>query len=318
MARFSLTKFCIFSLICLLIVTTWRLFSCTQDQIVAGTEREARAKKDAEDEKNRVNPVIDKSWANKTLAVVIPFRDRFEELQEFVPHIHKFLNKQKIPHRVYVVNQVDQFRFNRAALINIGFLYSQDECDYIVMHDVDLLPQNLDLLYDYPHKGPYHLASPEYHPLYHYKNYIGGVLMMTNDHFKLCNGMSNLFWGWGREDDELYVRFRKHDLKLHRPTGLTSGYDTFRHIHDRRQRPRDYDRTDYREKMRIRDGGRTGVSNVGYELLARRSITIDQYPLTMLNVALRCETDEEKRWCMKPSTQKAAPKAAAPAVKNKT
>lgn len=235
MARFSLTKFCIFSLICLLIVTTWRLFSCTQDQIVARTEREARAKKDAEDEKNRVNPVIDKSWANKTLAVVIPFRDRFEELQEFVPHIHKFLNKQKIPHRVYVVNQVDQFRFNRAALINIGFLYSQDECDYIVMHDVDLLPQNLDLLYDYPHKGPYHLASPEYHPLYHYKNYIGGVLMMTNDHFKLCNGMSNLFWGWGREDDELYVRFRKHDLKLHRPTGLTSGYDTFRHIHDRQE-----------------------------------------------------------------------------------
>jgi len=44
------------------------------------------------------------------------------------------------------------FRFNRAALINIGYIKTKDECDYLVMHDVDLLPNNPDLLYHFPEK----------------------------------------------------------------------------------------------------------------------------------------------------------------------
>ena len=40
-----------------------------------------------------------------------------------------------------MVNQADSWRFNRAALINVGFKESSSSCDYIAMHDVDLLPQ---------------------------------------------------------------------------------------------------------------------------------------------------------------------------------
>lgn len=29
-----------------------------------------------------------------------------------------------------------------------------------------------------------------------------------------CNGMSNRFWGWGREDDEFYRRLRKAELQV--------------------------------------------------------------------------------------------------------
>lgn len=29
-----------------------------------------------------------------------------------------------------------------------------------------------------------------------------------------CNGMSNRFWGWGREDDEFYRRLRKVQLQV--------------------------------------------------------------------------------------------------------
>jgi len=290
MARFSNLKFLLICLLLMVVVLSIKVLNCSS---------KVRQYPKVDDPSIRFDETD--NWYNHTLAVIIPFRDRFEELQEFAPHIHQFLNQQRIPHNIYVVNQVDNYRFNRAALINIGFLFSKNDCDYIVMHDVDLLPQNIQLLYDYPEKGPYHLSSPEYHPLYHYKTYIGGVLMMTNTHFTLCNGMSNMFWGWGREDDELYVRFKKHNLKLHRPSGLTTGYETFKHVHDRRIRPRDYNRNDYRNKMKLKDGGKTGFSNVAYQLLSTRSVTIDEAPVKVINVGLECN-ESETPWCSKQPT----------------
>lgn len=76
-------------------------------------------------------------------------------------------------------------RFNRAALINVGFLESSNSTDYIAMHDVDLLPLNEALDYGFPEAGPFHVASPELHPLYHYKTYVGGILLLSKQHYQL-------------------------------------------------------------------------------------------------------------------------------------
>lgn len=76
-------------------------------------------------------------------------------------------------------------RFNRAALINVGFLESGNSTDYIAMHDVDLLPLNTELDYGFPEAGPFHVASPELHPLYHYKTYVGGILLLSKQHYQL-------------------------------------------------------------------------------------------------------------------------------------
>ena len=32
--------------------------------------------------------------------------------------------------------------------------------------------------------------------------------------FSQLNGLSNRFWGWGREDDELYMRIQEANLKV--------------------------------------------------------------------------------------------------------
>lgn len=50
---------------------------------------------------------------NHKLAVVVPFRDRFEEMMEFVPHIHSFLLRQNVAHRILVINQVDSHRLGQ-------------------------------------------------------------------------------------------------------------------------------------------------------------------------------------------------------------
>ena len=52
-----------------------------------------------------------KSWGRHKLAVLIPFRDRLEELLEFAPYLHKYLNNQKVRHDFYVLNQIDNHRY---------------------------------------------------------------------------------------------------------------------------------------------------------------------------------------------------------------
>lgn len=74
--------------------------------------------------------------------------------------------------------QVDNLRFNRASLLNVGFLESGVDCDYVAMHDVDLLPVNSALIYQFPDEGPYHVAAPHLHPRYHYPTFIGGILLV--------------------------------------------------------------------------------------------------------------------------------------------
>ena len=41
---------------------------------------------------------------------------------------------------------------------------------------------------------------------YFYKEFFGGVIAISPDHFQKTNGFSNMFWGWGSEDDDFYKR----------------------------------------------------------------------------------------------------------------
>jgi xylosylprotein 4-beta-galactosyltransferase len=126
-----------------------------------------------ESHKSIFSDAANRKFHKKKLALIVPFRDRFEELLKFVPHMNKFLLAQNIPHHIFVINQVDRFRFNRASLINVGFLVSQGDFNYLAMHDVDLLPLNEKLKYEYPEDGPFHVAAPGLHPKYNYVSLTG-------------------------------------------------------------------------------------------------------------------------------------------------
>ena len=56
--------------------------------------------------------------------------------------------------------------------------------DYIAMHDVDLMPLNKELNYGYPENGPFHVAAPHLHPKYHYKTFVGGILLLSVEQFE--------------------------------------------------------------------------------------------------------------------------------------
>lgn len=132
----------------------------------------------AVEQKNEIKP-RKRLLSNKhRLALLVPYRERFEELLKFTPDITAFLKKQNLNFDVFILNQVDQNRFNRASLINAGFLQVKNDYDYIAMHDVDLLPLNPNLSYSYPIR-PVHLAAPHLHPRYHYEKFIGGIFLIN-------------------------------------------------------------------------------------------------------------------------------------------
>lgn len=235
------------------------------------------------------------------LGVVVPFRDRFNELATFVPHISRFLSRQSIEFEIYVVNQVDDLRFNRASLINIGFLAAlRDGCDYVAMHDVDLLPLNDQLDYSYPASGrPFHVSAPGLHPDYSYATFIGGILLVTSENFLLTNGMSNNYWGWGKEDDEFYLRLKEANLTVARPRlgELSTGRaNTFWHNHDASARPRDRKRFVKQKSASLRKDD-SGLDSVQYRLRgAPVTLSFDQYKCQLLNVELFCNK-QVTHWC---------------------
>ncbi|XP_074642346.1 beta-1,4-galactosyltransferase 7-like [Tubulanus polymorphus] len=231
------------------------------------------------------NPI----WGKHKLAIIVPFRDRFDELMQFAPYMKKYLISKKIRHHIYVINQADSFRFNRGSLINIGVKESGDDCDYMAMHDVDLLPLNLDLNYDYPGEGPFHVSSPELHPIYHYPKFVGGILLLTREHFYEVGGLTNLFWGWGKEDDEFYVRMMQAGLQVRRPEGITTGYETFYHIHDRHKRKRDFAKYENQKQVTSKRDYKTGIRNVKYQVLSRIPLVVDGANITVINVQLTCD-----------------------------
>ncbi|CAI5444611.1 unnamed protein product [Caenorhabditis angaria] len=227
------------------------------------------------------------------LCVIIPYRDRFEELKQFAPYMKDFLDKQKVEHHLIAVNQTDDLRFNRASLINIGWNEADRlGCDYMVMNDVDLLPINPEIPYGFPEIGIIrHITSPEYHPKYHYQKFIGGILMLTMADYKELNGMSNKYWGWGLEDDEFYLRIMEAKLNLTRVSGLsTNSTNTFRHIHGPK-RKRDYSKkSDHKQWQMKRKRDRvSGLRDIKYQIIRRDVRYFGACPVVVVNVRLQCD-----------------------------
>jgi len=243
-------------------------------------------------------------WGPHKLAVIVPFKNRFEELKEFVPYINDYLNRKKIKHAIYVINQVDNHRFNRASLINIGFQAAANgSCDYLAMHDVDLLPVNVDLNYGFPERGPFHVAAPHLHPKYHYKTFVGGILILSMKQFEDLNGLSNMFWGWGREDDEFYMRIVDKGYKIFRHgKDIKTGYKTFHHIHGP-ERKRDYAKLNGQKKAMFSRDLKTGLDTLKYELVKSQLLTIDGHPCNVIDVKLVCDY-QLTPWCDLPTKRK--------------
>ena len=93
------------------------------------------------------------------IAILVPYRERQEQLHLFLSHMHYFLREQGLRYMILVVEQMSQSKFNRAKLLNIGFKETErihPGCKCFIFHDVDLLPVSEENIY-VCHDRPRHL-----------------------------------------------------------------------------------------------------------------------------------------------------------------
>jgi SAM-dependent methyltransferase len=145
------------------------------------------------------------------LLVIVPYRDRRQHLERFAPHMERFL--AGMSWKLVVIEQTAGSPFNRGKLINVGYAEYGACSGYLVMHDVDMLPQDESADYT-PADRPVHLAgrASQFHGWPPAPQYVGGVLMLAGEQYRQVNGFSNEFWGYGREDDEFGLRLRRAGL----------------------------------------------------------------------------------------------------------
>jgi len=143
------------------------------------------------------------------LGVCVPYRNREEHMNIFVPHVTKFLEDRGIEHTIYLAHQCDDKLFNRGLMKNIAAKHAFDDgCDYIVWHDIDMVPEDESCDYSFPNDNPQHIAVRISQSDYQlkYEEYFGGAVLFSKEQVERTNGYSNDYWDWGMEDDDLFWR----------------------------------------------------------------------------------------------------------------
>jgi beta-1,4-galactosyltransferase 1/beta-1,4-galactosyltransferase 2 len=153
------------------------------------------------------------------IGIFIPYRNRKKHLDILLDKLSKYPNIS-----IHVLEQDNNHLFNRGKLFNIGFKEYVNKYSYFIFHDVDLVPQDED--YNYFPTIPTHYSC--FCEQFNYRlldvqkdNYLnskmfGGVIGFKKSDFIKCNGYSNLYEGWGCEDNDLFERVLKTIGKISR------------------------------------------------------------------------------------------------------
>jgi len=106
-----------------------------------------------------------KCLPKRNVAILIPYRNRLEALKIFLNNIHPFLTRQRINYGIYLIEPLEDVKFNRGLLLNIGFKQALNDqinlpfkWDCFVLHDVDMIPENLNNFYVCNEKNPMHFS----------------------------------------------------------------------------------------------------------------------------------------------------------------
>ncbi|OJW85071.1 MAG: hypothetical protein BGO69_01780 [Bacteroidetes bacterium 46-16] len=207
------------------------------------------------------------------LTFIVPYRDRKNHLQRFIPHYRKLFPDSKI----LVVEQDDTKAFNRAKLLNIGFLHCYRETDAVCLQDVDTLAIAGKVDLSFPDK-PTHLGThiESFGWRLPYNTYWSGSNLLSVGQMWSVNGFYNDYYGWGGEDD----CFRRSFVERNIPIQSREGW--FKSLPHMRPRLDTQLRANMLETLKKPRDFSNGLSSCQYTL----NSTEEQDGYTLLKVVL--------------------------------
>ncbi|KAH9512751.1 hypothetical protein Btru_038109 [Bulinus truncatus] len=169
------------------------------------------------------------------LALIFPYRNRFNHLHVVLNNLIPLLIRQLADVRLFVIEQADQSTFNKGVLLNAGFSEADKvgSFDCYIVHDVDLIPLNDNNLYrcgDRPRH--FTVAINKFNYRLFYGAHFGGAVSFSREQFLKINGYSNLYFGWGSEDDDMYYRVHNKGFSILRYNETIARYDMIKHTRD--------------------------------------------------------------------------------------
>ncbi|BHF61404.1 hypothetical protein SprV_0100437800 [Sparganum proliferum] len=211
------------------------------------------------------------------VAIIVPYRNRKAHLSKFLTRMLPFLSTQKRQYVIIITEQAGNQSFNRAKLFNVAVKeirksVSGDRLhgiDCFIFHDVDKVPTSLSTLYECG-ENVRQLATAfrsETGTQWLYEGFLGAVTALSWEHLEKINGASNIFYGWGGEDDDLAIRLRLNNIKVDRPSNPDGIFDEFDSNHPRE---RNAERFNLTTEENVASRWRVdGITQTRYELLSR-------------------------------------------------
>nr|VZI43267.1 unnamed protein product [Spirometra erinaceieuropaei] len=117
----------------------------------------------------------------------------------------------------FLTQQAGHQAFNRAKLFNVAVKEIRKSApgdrlhgiDCFIFHDVDKVPTSSSTVYECG-QNVRQLATAfrsDNGTRWLYRGFLGAATALSWDHVEKINGASNIFYGWGGEDDDLAIRY---------------------------------------------------------------------------------------------------------------
>tara|TARA_Y200000002_G_scaffold369155_1_gene362978 strand:- start:11 stop:772 length:762 start_codon:yes stop_codon:yes gene_type:complete len=217
------------------------------------------------------------NYTNKNkLVVILPVRDREENLKEYLENMIPIFNYQNIDYRIFVIEQSKNKRFNKGKINNIGFLEALKENKNhtrFLFNDVDNYPIKKNVInYNTKINGVNHFfGNPRW---------LGGFFMISKNTFQKVNGYSNNFWGWGGEDNDLQNRLKAKKVNIDRSVFYKRDRKNNNLINDdynTRDVNKDFKKNMYKQKQKyLNNKFDEGLNNCEYKILKKYNMNKDK------------------------------------------
>nr|VZI46654.1 unnamed protein product [Spirometra erinaceieuropaei] len=185
--------------------------------------------------------------------------------------------KQKKEYTIIIIEQAGNQSFNRAKLFNAAVREIKESrpsdplhgINCYILHDVDKVPTSSSTVYECgQHVKQLATAFRSVTGTrWLYESFLGAVTALTWEHIERINGASNIFYGWGGEDDDLSLRLQLNNITVDRAAGSNGIFFEFDANHQR-DKNSDRDKLTTLENVASR-WQKDGIKQTRYNLLSR-------------------------------------------------